>query len=375
MARTQKSGDDQTQRLWPMGYNTQDARRLQDVVPDVLSDAVETGGEENQICSSPLSNGNIFVPHHSSRWGTKGNPLHNQRWISRKTSGGTSNRSQEGTSRPRTVGGGGGFQAVPLQRRANEVFLVSEVRAPQGHMPQPRVLCNLQRQTRDQCLYQQSQGGAQHNGTLCKLQREPPCAGPQMPRMSETDPDGTMPGHNNTAKKREGSYTKEAGNLHNCPLNLRINKNRLLCRNAKRSPEANPHSQATKGEEVTKGKKTFQDCGVAIKPHCRGKFPQGEERSSTSRQDEGEGESRNKENGFCTNTDISCAMTSKGDSNPQKGKKRAGNANFAYNEGRVLQSIRTSNCLYDADVRYYTGSATQQNAANRTGYLYTLIHK
>ena len=80
--------------------------------------------------------------------------------------------------------------------------------------------------------------------------------GSQMPRTSETDSDRTMPGHN-TAKKRKGSYTKEADNLRDCPLNLRINKNRLLCGNAKRSPEARANSQATKGGEASKGKKTY----------------------------------------------------------------------------------------------------------------------
>ena len=45
--------------------------------------------------------------------------MHDERWISHKTSGGASNRSQEGASRPRTVGA---LQAVPLQRRTNEVL-------------------------------------------------------------------------------------------------------------------------------------------------------------------------------------------------------------------------------------------------------------
>ena len=43
-----------------------------------------------------------------------------------------------------------------------------------------------------------------------------------------------MPGHN-TAKKRKSSYTKEADNHRNCPLNLRINKNLSPLR--KRKPQ------------------------------------------------------------------------------------------------------------------------------------------
>ena len=153
----------------------------------------------------------------------------------------------------------------------------------------------------------------------------------QMPRTSETDPDRITPGHN-PAKKRKGSYTKEADNLRNCPLDLRIDKNHLLCGNTKRSPQESSNSQAPKGEEAANGKKTIQDCGAAIKPHGRGKFPQGEERPGTSRQNDGVSESRNKENGFCTNTNISCASTSKGDSNPQKGKKRVGNTNSGHKD-------------------------------------------
>ena len=86
-----------------------------------------------------------------------------------------------------------------------------------------------------------------------------------MPRTSETDSERTTPG-DNTAKKRKDSYTKEADNLRNCPLNLRTNENCLLCGKAKKSPEANPHSQAPKGEEAAKGKETFHDSGAAIKP-------------------------------------------------------------------------------------------------------------
>ena len=189
-----------------------------------------------------------------------------------------------------------------------------------------------------------------------------------MHRMSETDPDRTTPGHN-AAKKRKASYTKEADNLHNCPLNLRINKNHLLCRNAKRSPEESANSQAPKGQEAAKGKKTVQDCGEAIKPHGRGKFPQGEERPSTSRQVNGEGESRNKENGFCTNRDISCASTSKGDSNPHKGKKRVGNTNPdhknpGHSKGRGLQSVRTPTCPDVAD--FATAMAVQLSITLQT---------
>ena len=92
-----------------------------------------------------------------------------------------------------------------------------------------------------------------------------------MPRTSETDSDRTTPGHN-PAKKRKSSYSKEADNLHNCPLNLRIDNNCLLCGNAKRSPEESANSQAPKGEEVSKGKKTYQDCGAAIKPAVEENF-------------------------------------------------------------------------------------------------------
>ena len=97
---------------------------------------------------------------------------------------------------------------------------------------------------------------------------------------------------------------------------------------------------------------------------------------------EGEGQSRNKENGFCTDTDISCASNSKGDSNPQKGKKGVCDTNFTredlshkdpghkdpgHIEGRGLQSVRTPTCRNDVDLCHCIGSATQHNAANRTG--------
>ena len=126
-------------------------------------------------------------------------------------------------------------------------------------------------------------------------------------------------------------------------------------------------------------RKTHQDFGAAIKARCGRKFPRREERPSTSRQvdGEGEGQSRNKENGFCTNTDISCASTSKGDPNPQKGKKGVSDTNFTredpghkdpgHIEGRGLQSVRTTTCRNDADFRHCIGSATQHNAAYKTG--------
>ena len=89
----------------------------------------------------------------------------------------------------------GRFYVVLLQRRTNEV---PEVRAPQGHMSQPRELCNLQRHTRDKCLHKQTQGRTSHNGAMRKLQRKPSCVESQMPRTSETDSDRTTPGHNPT---------------------------------------------------------------------------------------------------------------------------------------------------------------------------------
>ena len=285
MAGTEEPGDGQTQRLWPVGHNTKDRGCLQHAVPNRLSDTTATRGEDYEVHSSTLPNGNVPVPHPSSRWGTEGNLLHNERWISHKTSGSASNRSQEGASRLRTMVA---IQVAPLQRRTNEVLQVPEVRTPQGHMSQPRVFCSLQQQTPDQCLHQETQGGTKHNGALCQLQRKPSCVESQMPRTSEADPDRTTPGHN-PAKKRKGSYTKEADNLRNCPLNLRIDKNCLFRGNAKRSPEVNTNSKAPKGEEAIKGKKTYQDCGAAIKPCCQGKFLQGEERPGTSRQVDGEG--------------------------------------------------------------------------------------
>ena len=200
----------------------------------------------------------------------------------------------------------------------------------------------------------------------------------QMPRTSEIDSGRTMPGHN-SAKKRKGSYIEEADNLNNCPLNLRNVKNRLLCGNVKRSSQASANSQAPKGEKATKGKKTHQHCEAAIKARCGRKFTQREERPGTSRQvdSEGKGQSRNKENGFCSNKDISCASTSKGDPNPQKRKKGVFDTNFTregpghkdpgHIEGRGLQSVRTTNCCNDADLRHCVGSTTQHNAAYRTG--------
>ena len=98
--------------------------------------------EDYQIHPSPLSNGNVSVPHPSCRWGTESNPMHDQRWISHKTGGGASNRSQEGASRPRTAGA---FQSAPLHRGTSEVLQMPVILAPQSYMSQPRVLCNLQR--------------------------------------------------------------------------------------------------------------------------------------------------------------------------------------------------------------------------------------
>ena len=128
------------------------------------------------------------------------------------------------------------------------------IRAPQSHMSQPRVLCNLQRQTRDKCLHKQAQGETSYNRSMHKLQREPSCMESQMPRTSsETDSGRTTPGHY-PAKKRKGSYTEEADNLGDCPLNIRNIKNRLLCGNTKRSPQASANSQAPKGEKAAKAK-------------------------------------------------------------------------------------------------------------------------
>ena len=78
MAGTQKPGDGQTQCLWPVGHNTEDRGCLQDIEPDGLFDTIDTRGEDHQICYSSLPNGNVSGSHLSSRWGTKGNPLHYQ---------------------------------------------------------------------------------------------------------------------------------------------------------------------------------------------------------------------------------------------------------------------------------------------------------
>ena len=370
MAGTQKPSDGQTQRLQSVGHYSKDTGSLQHVEPDLFY-TTATGGEDHEIHSPPLSNGNVSVPHTSCRRGTENNPMLDKRWVSHKTGGGASNRRKEGASRPRTVWA---FQAAPLHRRANEVLQVPAILAPQSHMSQLRVLCNLQRQTRDKCLHKEAQGGTSYNGAMRKLQREPSCMESQMPRTSETDSERTMPGHN-PAKKRKGSYTEEADNLGDCPLNIRNVKNRLLCGNIKRSSQASANSQAPKGEKATKAKKSHQHCRAAIKSRCGGKFPQGEERPGTSREvdGEGKGQSKNKENGFCTNTDI----TSKGDPNPQKGKKGVCDTNFTnenpghqdpgHIEGRGLQFVRTPTSRNDADLRHCTGIATQHNAANRTG--------
>ena len=68
MAVTEKPGDGQTQRLWPVGHNTKDRGRLQHAVPDRLSDTTETRGEDHEVYS-PLPNGNVPVLHPSGRWG------------------------------------------------------------------------------------------------------------------------------------------------------------------------------------------------------------------------------------------------------------------------------------------------------------------
>ena len=306
--------------LMSVGHYPKDRGSLQHIEPNVFH-TTKTRGEDYQIHPSPLSNGNVSVPHLSCRWGTESNPMHNQRWISHKTDGGASDRSQEEASQPRTVGA---FQAAPLHRETNEVLQMLAILAPQSYMSQHRVLCNLQRQTRDKCLHKEAQGGTSYNDGMHKLQREPSCMESQMPRTSETDSDRTMPGHN-PAKKRKVSYTEEADNLRDSPLNIRNIKNRLLCGNIKRSSQASANSQAPKGEKATKAKKSHQHCRATIKSRCGGRFPQGEERPGTSRgvDGEGKGQSRNKENGFCTNTDISCASTSKGNPNPPEGKERS----------------------------------------------------
>ena len=319
MAITEKPGHCQTQRIWPVGHNTENRGRFRHTVQDGLSDATATRGENHKIRSSTLSNGNVPEPYPCSRRGAEGNSLHNERWIPHKTGGGTFSRSQERASRLRTVGA---FQAAPLQRRTNDVLQMPVIQAPQSHMSQPRVLCNLQRQTRDKCLHKETQGGTSYNGAMRKLQREPSCMESQMPRMSETDPQRTMPGHN-PAKKRKDSYTEEAENLGNCPISTGNIKNRLLCGNVKGSSEASTNPQVPKGEKATKGKKTHQDCRAAIKARCGRKFPQGKEGPGTSRQVDSKGQSRNKENCFCTNTDISYASTRKETQTPRRERKES----------------------------------------------------
>ena len=126
-----------------MGHYPKDRGGLQHAKPDV-SYTTATRGEDYQIHPSPLPSGNVSVPHPSCRGGTESNSMHDQKWISHKTGGGPSNRNQEGASRFGTVGV---LQAAPLQRRTDEVLQVPEIQAPQGHTSQPRVLCNLQRQT------------------------------------------------------------------------------------------------------------------------------------------------------------------------------------------------------------------------------------
>ena len=275
MAGTKKPGDGQTQRVWPMVHHTKNGRSLPNTVSDRITDTVTTGGENLQIHSPPLPNGDVSVPHLSTGWGTEGNSMQDQGWISHQTSGGPSHRDEEGPPRLGTLGA---FQDAPLPRRAIEMFQVPKIRAPQSNMPQRRVLRNLQWQTRDLCLHKQTQGGSKHNSTLCKLQREPPCVDRKMPRASETDSDRTTPGHRHTAKEGEGSYTEETSYLHNSSLNLRIRKNGLFCGEGKGSSETNSDSQASKGREVTKGKEPSQNSGRDPKPCGSRTYPQREER-------------------------------------------------------------------------------------------------
>ena len=177
LAGTQKPGDGQTKCLRSVGHYPKDRGSLHHVEPNMFH-TTKTRGEDYQIHPSPLSNGNVYVPHPSCRWGTESNPMHDQRWISHKIGGSASNRSQEGASRPRTMGA---FQTAPLHRGTNEVLQMPAILAPQSHMLQPRVLCNLQRQTRDKCLHKQAQRGTSYNGVMHKLQREPSCMDPKCP--------------------------------------------------------------------------------------------------------------------------------------------------------------------------------------------------
>ena len=118
MAGTEEPDDGQIQRLWPVGNNPKGGVSLQHAKPDGLSYTTATR-TDYEVHSSTLPNGNVPVPHPSSRWDTEGNLLNNERWISHKTSGGTSSRSQKGASGLRTMGA---LQAAPLQRRADEVL-------------------------------------------------------------------------------------------------------------------------------------------------------------------------------------------------------------------------------------------------------------
>ena len=81
MAGAKKPDDSQTQRLWPMGHYPKDRGGLQHVEPDLFY-TTATGGEDHEIHSPPLSNGNVSVPHTSCRWGTESNPMLDKNWVS-----------------------------------------------------------------------------------------------------------------------------------------------------------------------------------------------------------------------------------------------------------------------------------------------------
>ena len=135
-----------------------------------------------------------------------------------------------------------------------------------------KLLCNLQRQTRDKCLHKETQGGTSYNGAMRKLQREPSCMESQMPRTSETDSDRTTPGHN-PAKKRKGSYTEEAENLGNCPLSTGNIKNCLLCGNVKgvqkQAPTPKPKREKRPPRERKPTKTVEQPSRPAVEENYR----------------------------------------------------------------------------------------------------------
>ena len=118
----------------------------------------KTRGEDYQIHPSPLSNGNVSVPHPSCRWGTESNPMHDQRWISHKTGRGASNRSQEGASRPRTVGA---FQVAPLHRRPMRCFKCQRFSRHKAtcHNPVRCAICSGRHET-SVCINKHNEGQA-----------------------------------------------------------------------------------------------------------------------------------------------------------------------------------------------------------------------